>query len=425
MIKRIKYILLLLFISYLSVGCSSTTSTDSSSQESSWNIEQGDVELKQYGGKDEKNTEEDLKKAQEVSQDSILEVHYIDVGQGDSVLIKQGEHFMLIDAGNNDKGSAVWAYLLKQNVDVLDYAICTHPDADHIGGMDVVLYKIDCNEVFMPACENDTDTYEDLVRTIGQWGQKVTVPAQEAVYELGEAEFQILSDTEKSYGDNKNDYSIAIRLTFGENSFLLTGDAEEEAEQDMLSSGLVLQSDVYKASHHGASTANTEVFLTTVNPSYAVISCGEGNTYGHPRAEVLNRLRGMGVNVFRTDEQGTIVAVSDGTSITWNCSPSTTWKAGEPVGSEENLVAGATKDDSHSDEDENADSPDETDKMNSQGTDTDDHSWRYILNIRSMKIHYPHCNSVSQMSEKNKGYSNLSKEELMEQGYEPCGNCKP
>lgn len=346
--------------------------------------------------------------------DETLEVHYIDVGQGDAILIKQGESSMLIDAGNNDKGTTVWSYLVNQNVDTLDYAIATHPDADHIGGMDVVLYKLDCNEVLMPACEHDTETYEELIRTIGQREQTVIVPKLGETYFLGEAQFQILTDTEKNYRDNKNDYSVAIRLTFGETSFLFTGDAEMDAEQDMLGSGLVLTSDVFKVAHHGANRANTQEFLTAVNPTYAIISCGEGNSYGHPRAEVLNNLRSMGVQVFRTDEQGSIVATSDGTSITFNCSPSTTWQAGEPTGSGENVSM----------EDGDTETAD-LQGNEAQAGQVSTESWKYILNIRSMKIHYPHCSSVEQMSEKNKGYSNLSKEELVAQGYEPCGNCKP
>lgn len=378
MIRRIKKILLALCLCFAGVGCNNVTQSTETLE---------NVEINQYG-----------------ADGPALEVHYIDVGQGDSILIKQGEYSMLIDAGNNDKGTTVWSYLLSQNVDALDYAICTHPDADHIGGMDVVLYKLDCASVFMPACEHDTETYEELIRTIGQREQKVVVPEQGAYYSLGEAEFQVLTDTEKSYGDNNNNYSLAVRVTFGKTSFLFTGDAEKEAEQDMMDSGLLLESDVYKAAHHGANWANTYEFLTTVNPTYTVISCGEGNSYGHPRAEVLNNLRSMGVKVFRTDEQGSIVATSDGANITFNCSPSITWKAGEPVGSEEK------------------DSKDVSEAVTG-GNSTS--WWKYVLNTKSKKIHAPHCGSVEQMSEKNKEYTNQSKEELIEQGYEPCGNCEP
>lgn len=346
-----------------------------------------------------------------------LEVHYIDVGQGDSILIRQGDQSMLVDAGNNNKGTTVWSYLLHQNVDHLTYAIGTHPDADHIGGMDVVLYKIDCDTVMLPACASDTKTYDELIGTIGQREQTVITPKQGQIYTLGKASFQILTDTDKDYGDNTNDYSLAFRLTFGDTSFLFTGDAEKAAEQDMIASGLTIQSDVFKAAHHGADTANTEDFLTAVHPTYCVISCGEGNSYGHPRAGVLNQLRAMGVKVFRTDEQGTIVATSDGSTITWNASPSESWQAGEPTGS----AKGSRPEGTGSVDTDNVDN-------NGVATDTSDGSAEqgdYILNANTKKFHRPTCASVKRMSETNKVVSTQSREALIEQGYEPCKNCNP
>lgn len=346
-----------------------------------------------------------------------LEVHYIDVGQGDSILIRQGDQSMLVDAGNNNKGTTVWSYLLHQNVDHLTYAIGTHPDADHIGGMDVVLYKIDCDTVMLPACASDTKTYDELIQTIGQREQTVITPKQGQIYTLGKASFQILTDTDKDYGDNTNDYSLVFRLTFGDTSFLFTGDAEKAAEQDMIASGLTIQSDVFKAAHHGADTANTEDFLTAVHPTYCVISCGEGNSYGHPRAGVLNQLRAMGVKVFRTDEQGTIVATSDGSTITWNASPSESWQAGEPTGS----AKGSRPEGTGSVDTDNVDN-------NGVATDTSDGSAEqgdYILNANTKKFHRPTCASVKRMSETNKVVSTQSREALIEQGYEPCKNCNP
>lgn len=346
-----------------------------------------------------------------------LEVHYIDVGQGDSILIRQGDQSMLVDAGNNNKGTTVWSYLLHQNVDHLTYAIGTHPDADHIGGMDVVLYKMDCDTVMLPACASDTKTYDELIGTIGQREQTVITPKQGQIYTLGKASFQILTDTDKDYGDNTNDYSLAFRLTFGDTSFLFTGDAEKAAEQDMIASGLTIQSDVFKAAHHGADTANTEDFLTAVHPTYCVISCGEGNSYGHPRAGVLNQLRAMGVKVFRTDEQGTIVATSDGSTITWNASPSESWQAGEPTGS----AKGSRPEGTGSVDTDNVDN-------NGVATDTSDGSAEqgdYILNANTKKFHRPTCASVKRMSETNKVVSTQSREALIEQGYEPCKNCNP
>lgn len=269
--------------------------------------------------------------AEQVQSDmGTLEVHFLDVGQGDATLIRQGEHAMLIDGGDNSKGTAVQSYLQSQGIKYLDYVIGTHPDADHVGGLDVVLYKFSWKQVILPDVEKDTRTYQDVLRVIEGKNQKITRPKVGDTYRLGGAEFTVIAPVKEDYGDSWNDYSIGIRLTFGESRFVFTGDAEEDAEEDMLDMGMDLSADVFKAAHHGSDTANTLPFLEEVNPEAVVISCGEENRYGHPRAEVLNHLRSMGIKVYRTDEQGTVVAVSDGSTITWNCAPSESWKAGEP-----------------------------------------------------------------------------------------------
>lgn len=262
---------------------------------------------------------------------STLEVHFLDVGQGDATLIRCGEAAMLIDAGNNSWGDDVRDYLEYQGIGDLDYVIGTHPDADHIGGLDVVMEAFDCGTVIMPDYEKDTQTYTDVTDVMEEKGYELTLPQVGTVYELGEAAFTIVAPNGE-YGDNANDYSVGILLEHGENRFLLTGDAEEDSEADMLDNGINLSADVLKAAHHGSRTANTEAFLERVNPEYVVISCGEGNSYGHPHAEVLNRLREMGIKVFRTDEEGTVVATSDGAGITFNVPPSESWQAGEPKG---------------------------------------------------------------------------------------------
>lgn len=264
------------------------------------------------------------------SPEGTLEVHFLDVGQGDATLLRQGDHAMLIDGGDNSKGTAVQSYLQAQGIEYLDYVIGTHPDADHVGGLDVVLYKFSWGQVILPDAEKDTKTYQDVLKVIKDKNQKITRPAVGDTYALGTAEFTVIAPVEDDYGDSWNDYSVGILLQFGENRFVFTGDAEEEAEQDMLEEGIDLSADVFKAAHHGSDTANTAPFLEAVSPEFAVISCGEDNRYGHPRAEALNHLRSMGIKVYRTDEQGTVVAVSDGKTITWNCSPSESWKAGEP-----------------------------------------------------------------------------------------------
>lgn len=259
-------------------------------------------------------------------EEKELQVHFIDVGQGDATLIFQDEHVMLIDGGDNLYGWQVMDYLNYLGIDHLNYVIGTHPDSDHIGGLDTVLENISCDSVLMPDSAKETVTYESVVDVIENQQIERILPKPGEEYTLGTAVFTILAPN--GCYDSANDNSIAIRLVHGGNSFLFTGDAESESEADMLKSGRLLTSDVYKVAHHGSSGANSELFLLAVNPTYAVISCGENNDYGHPHSEVLNRLRLMGTKVYRTDEQGTIVAISDGSEIRFNMSPSESWKSG-------------------------------------------------------------------------------------------------
>lgn len=277
----------------------------------------------------EKETEETA--VADSTEPDLMEVHFIDVGQGDSTLIKCGDNAMLIDAGDDSKGTALQNYLKKQGITKLNYLILTHPDADHIGAAPVIITKFDIDTVFVSNFEKDNKTYEKLIQALDDKQLRYSTPEVGDSYTLGSAEFTILAPN-GNY-DEPNNASIALLLENGENSFLFSGDAEEEAEEDIVSNGMNISADVYQVGHHGSKTSSSQVFLDAINPSYAVISCGEDNSYGHPHAQTLNALRSMNVKVFRTDEQGSIVAEANGTEITWNCAPSETWQSGEPKGS--------------------------------------------------------------------------------------------
>lgn len=264
--------------------------------------------------------------AEEQETAELLEVHFIDVGQGDAILITCGEDTMLIDAGDNSKGTTVQKYLMQQGVESLDYVIMTHPDADHIGGMDVIVYKYDCGIIFMPDAEKDTESYQEVLDVMESKCYSRIVPKVGDVYTLGNASFQILSPA-LSYAETNNN-SIVIRLLHGDNSFLFTGDAEVQAQQEMAYGGYELKSDVMKIPHHGGKSSYQRWFYNEVQPTYAVISCGKDNSYGHPHQEVLEALKEQGVLVYRTDEQGSIIATSDGKEISFNTTPSITWKSG-------------------------------------------------------------------------------------------------
>lgn len=342
------------------------------------------------------NTQADPNGGTAVSPDSSLEIHYIDVGQGDAALIKNGSHAMLFDAGQNDQGTKIQAYLQSQGVTSLDYLIVSHPDSDHEGGADVILTKFDCETVIMPDYDKDTATHRDVLKAMEYKGYQNTLPVVGASYSLGDASFTIIAPN-KSYGDHTNDYSVGMILTFGENRFLFTGDAETEAEADIVRNGIDISADVYQVGHHGSSTSSSDELLDQADPSFAVISCGEGNSYGHPRAETLNKFRQRGIQVFRTDEQGTIVAVSDGSQITWNSSPSETWKSGEPTAGQQQPVPST--------------------ELPSQNA-----SVSYVLNTNTKKFHLPDC---SGLPTKNRQDSSQNREELIRQGYEPCKQCNP
>lgn len=311
-----------------------------------------------------------------------LEVHFIDVGQADCILVKNNSNAMLIDAGNNDDGEIIKSYLKEQNITRLDYVIGTHPHEDHIGGLDVVINNYDIGTIIMPKKSTTTQTFKDVVNAIKNKGLAITNPVVGTKYTLGGAEFTILAPN-KDYGDELNNYSVGIRIVYGNNSFVFTGDAEEEAERDIIATGLELKADVLKLGHHGSSTSTSNQFLKAVSPKHAVITCGKDNDYGHPHRETMTKISNM--EVYRTDEQGSIIATSDGTNITWNTKKSVV----SPVVKEENKTV------------------------------------KYILNTNSKKIHYADCEAVSKMSAKNKAESNESRSELIAKGYSPCGICEP
>lgn len=283
-------------------------------------------------GRDEKPAGTDVGNDEAVADErsSGMEVHFIDVGQGDATLIKADGHAMLIDSGENDQGTAVQLYLKKQRVEQLDYLVLTHTDSDHIGGADVIISKFDIGQIFLSDFKKDNQTYRELMDSMRYQHMTFSTPEVGAEYELGGAVVSIIAPN-NTYEDPNNS-SLALIVDYGENSFLFSGDCEEEAEQDILANGMNLDIDVYQAGHHGSKSSSAEEFLDAMTPEYAVISCAEKNSYGHPHARTLNHLRARNIKVFRTDEQGSIVAYCDGKKIKWNCSPSESWQAGEAIG---------------------------------------------------------------------------------------------
>ena len=249
-----------------------------------------------------------------------LKVSYIDVGQADSILVQQGNLSMLVDAGNNGDAQVIKTYLDNQGVKSLDVVIGTHVHEDHIGSMDYIINSFKVGKVFFPKQTSTTNTFKDFVSAVKNKGLKLTAPTVGSTFKIGDATVKILAPNGTGY-DNPNDYSIVVKVTYGNTSFLLTGDAEAVSESEMLSKGLDLSATVLKVGHHGSKSSTSQSFLDKVNPKYAVISVGKGNSYGHPTQEVMNRLKAKGIPVYRTDENGTVVAISNGTNVSFNVNP--------------------------------------------------------------------------------------------------------
>lgn len=244
------------------------------------------------------------------------EVHFIDVGQGDSTLvISQGEA-MLIDSGDKDDSNKIEKYLEKQGVTELKYLIATHPHADHIGEMSEIIDQFQVDKFIMPKVKADmtptTTIYEKMLKSIKANGLKIT-QAKPMKFELGSCKVELF--TPKKNYDDLNNYSTLVKITDGENSFLITGDCETAEEKDILSQGYDVSAKVLKAGHHGSSTSSGVDFLNKVMPRYAVISCGKGNKYGHPHEETVTRLKKYASHLYVTADVGTIVFSSDGEGL--------------------------------------------------------------------------------------------------------------
>jgi len=316
---------------------------------------------------------------------STLQVHFIDVGQADATLLLCGGQAMLIDGGNVDDSSTIVTYLKKYDIDYLDYVVCTHAHEDHVGGLSGALNHAEAGRVFCPVTEYDSAAFENFVKYTEAQGLSPECPEVGSTLTLGDATLQFLAPL-RDY-EETNDTSIAVRVTYGKTSFLFTGDAEREAEQDMVDSGYDLSATVLQVGHHGSDSSSSYVFLREVMPQYAVISVGADNSYGHPTEEALSRLRDAGAAVYRTDLQGDIICTSDGEEVSF------TTARGEGAETNPTAPPPAAEEDSNT----------------------------YIGNAKSMKYHRESCANLP--AEENRVY--LTRSEAQQQGYTPCGNCNP
>lgn len=247
-----------------------------------------------------------------------LTIDFIDVGQGDAILINSPKGLtMLIDAGDNSEEDYMVQYLQDKGIRRLDYVIGTHPHADHIGGLDKVILNFDIGEIYMPKVSHTTKTFEDVLLAVKEKGYKVKTAKAGVNLDLGEGvKTQMIAPVSDTYS-NINDYSAVIRLSYGEISFLFTGDAEKTSEYEMVDGNYPVKATVLKVGHHGSVTSTTDEFLKAVNPTFGVISSEKDNSYGHPHKEVVEKLEDANVTIYNTQKDGTIIAVTDGENIEW------------------------------------------------------------------------------------------------------------
>lgn len=381
--KKIKLLAIFSVITALMMGCSGGDNTEEKTGVSN----QTSISMEE---------KEEIKK-----EESRFEVHYLDVGQADATLIMCDGKNMLIDGGNVEDSSLIYSYLKEQDVDYIDYMICTHAHEDHVGGLAGALNYAQVGEVYCPVTNYDSEAFSDFVKYLGEQDKEITVPEAGTKFKLGSAECTILGLNVVDNGD-PNNTSIVLKVEYGDTAFLFSGDAEQSVETSIIEEGYDIECTVMKVPHHGSDTSLSYRWLNEAMPEYGIISVGANNSYGHPCEDTLSKLRDADVTVFRTDLQGHIICTSDGKSVSFEV------EKNEDADTLADAGAGSVN---------TQEVVEETAESVTEGN--------YIINTNTGKFHYPSCHSVDDMKESNKQETQLTRDELVAQGYSPCGNCKP
>lgn len=338
-----------------------------------------------------------------------LTTHFLDVGQGDSILLQFNGKNVLIDGGTQEMGPRVETYLRNYGVASLDLLVATHPHEDHIGGLVTILTDIPVKQVLDSGQPHSSQVYETFLTLIdqknipynvAQSGQKITLDKDLMI--------DVLSPPSTPFSDDLNQNSIVLRVTYGKVSFLLMGDAGKEAESSLISTSYDLKSDILKVGHHGSSSATSTAFLSDVKPSISIIEVGAGNDYGHPTQQTLSALQGVGSTIYRTDTNGNIIITTDGLTY------STTTQKPPAVPAS---TTSQSKPSIYTPTDTQASGPITTPSAVVSGGP-------FVGSSKSDKYHYPSCSAAKKIKPANL-ITFSSSEDARAQGYSPCGICHP
>lgn len=255
--------------------------------------------------------------------EGVLTLTMIDVGQADCFLFEQNGMTALVDCGTRHDGDDVLKFLEEKGITKLDYLFGSHPHDDHMGGMQEIIMNIEVGKIIIPDAEEEKVTsewYTLLLKEMLNGDYKVEYSKEGALYELGDAKIQILTQLTE-YKSDLNNYSAIMKVSFGEMDIIMTGDAETIVEEAALSSGVNLDAEILKAGHHGSHTSSSAEFLDSISPEYVLISVGLGNKHEHPIKSTMDKYEERGIEVYRTDESGTVVATITSNSVSFNTEP--------------------------------------------------------------------------------------------------------
>ena len=333
----------------------------------------------------------------------LMCVHYIDVGQGDSTFIElPNKQTMLIDSGNPKDAGMISEYIRNLGYSKLNYVVATHPHSDHIGGMADIISEFETDTVYLPDVSHTSTVFENMVDAIYEKNIN-TERAKSGVTVLDENNLKIemLAPVNDTYSD-LNEYSAVVKIIYKETSFLFMGDSGHLSEREIINSGADVSANVLKCGHHGSSTSSDSAFAHKVSPDYAIISCGANNSYGHPHDETIELFQSMNAKIYRTDTEGTIVAISDGKNISVEKAASVE-KENAPPEKETNTSNTNTYEE----------------KIPAAENSGNAHDTTVYITKSGSKYHSSGCTFL-----RNSKIS-ISRSEAEKYGYEPCSVCKP